>query len=262
MEASAVQFLAKYGWGSQGRILGISRMFQENDVAFLKKTQCLVSYRPRGILSGFLAIIPSLQMCVYIPPLGGKTSARQVRMRLSHELLRDGAILSCFWDGADLVLEDVLMWRGTHLWQTTTFQNRWNIYMKEFTSQYQPDDVLQGHIIRFTEYMSLEQLQKPENRDVVEFIPNTPNNKRLVWVPTEESELKSFEEHIVRREAAIGPDIFSVWSPTAERLGIAYIRTLAVSRLLRLHAAQEFKVQTQWSKIFERHEIMGFAQDP
>jgi hypothetical protein len=259
MEASAVQFLAKYGWGSQGRILGISRMFQENDVAFLKKTQCLASYRPRGILSGFLAIIPSLQMSVYIPPLGGKTPARQIRMRLSHELLRDGAILSCFWDGADLVLEDVLMWRGTNLWQTTTFQNRWNIYMKEFTSHYQPDDALQAHIIRFTEYMSLEQLQKPENRDVVEFIPNTPNNKRLVWVPTDESELKSFEEHIVRREATIGPDIFSVWSPTAERLGIAYIRTLAMSRLLRLHPIQEFKVQTQWSKIFERHEIMGIA---
>jgi hypothetical protein len=259
METTAVQYIAKYGWGTQGRMLGISRMFQENDVTFLKKSSFLASYRPRGILSGFLAIVPSLQTAVYIPPLNGKTPAKQVRMRLSHELLRDGAILSCFWDGADLVLEDVLMWRGTSLWQTVPFQTRWNVYMKECMTHWQPDDTLQGHVIRCTEYMSLEQLQKPENRDVVELIPNTPNNKRLVWVPTEESEMKSYEEHLARRESAIGPDIFSIWSKTMERLGIAYIRTLATSRLLRLHPAQEFKVQTQWNKMFERHEIVGIV---
>jgi hypothetical protein len=72
-------------------------------------------------------------------------------------------------------------------------------------------------------------------------------------------ETKSYEEHIVRREAAIGPDIFSVWSKTQERLGIAYIRTLAISKLLRLHPVNEFSVKTQWNKMFERHEILGLA---
>lgn len=251
----ATQFIAKYGWGTQGRMLGISRMFQDNDVAFLKKSSMVASFRPRGILSGFLAIVPNIQAAIYIPPVGGKIQPKHVRMRISRDILRDGAILSCFWDGADLVLEDVLMWRGVPTWQTMPFQERWTC-MKEFAAHWQPDDVLQGCTIRFTEYMSLEQLQKPENRDVVEFVPNAPNAKRLVWVPTEDAELKSYEVHVARREQAVGPDIFSVWSK-GERLGIAYIRTLAMSKQLRLHPASEFRVQTQWNKAFERHEIVG-----
>lgn len=251
------QYIAKYGWGIQGRMLGISRMFQENDLNFLKKSNMLASYRPRGTLSGFLAIVPSIQCAIYIPPVAGKIQPKLIRMRLTHELLRDGAILSCYWDDTDLVLEDVLVWRGNPTWQTVCFQERWNCMMKEFTAHWQPDSVLQGCTIRFTEYMSLEQLQKPENRDVVEFVPNSPNNKRLVWVPSEESEQKSYEVYTVRRESLVGPDIFSIWSKAMERLGIAYIRSLAISKQLRLHPSNEFQVQTQWNKMFERHEIMG-----
>jgi hypothetical protein len=257
----ALQYIGQHGWGVQGRMLGISRMFQNNDISFLKKSAMVASFRPRGILSGFLAVIPSTKTIWYLPPVGGKIQAKQIRMRLTHELLRDGAILSCYWNGTDLVLEDALMWRGVNVWQTMTFQQRWDSVMKEFSANWQPDVSLQGCIIRFTEYMSLEQIQKPENRDVIEFIPNTTNSKRLIWVPTEESEEKSFEIYTVRREAIVGPDIFSVWSNAMERLGIAYIRTLAMSRQLRLYPQNEFKVKTQWNKMFERHEIVGILSE-
>ncbi len=257
MEDQAVQFIGRCGWGPQGKMLGISRMFQENDLAFLKKNAYVASLRPRGILSGFLAIVPNLKKIVYIPPIGGKIPIKQIRMRISNTVLTNGAILSCYWEDADLVIEDVLMWKGKPLWQTTTFQERWDTYMKEFSSEWQPDVGIQGCTIRFSEYLSLEQLQKPQEREVVEFIPNTPNTKRLIWVPTEEMESKSFETHVVKRESLVGPDIFSVWSEKQERLGIAYIRSLKTSKALRLHPVNEFLVKTQWNKMFERHEILG-----
>ncbi len=256
---SAIQFITSYGWGAQGKMLGISRMFQENDLNLLKKMQCVASTRPRGVLSGFLAIVPVTKQVVYLPPIGGKIPAKPIRMRIAEEVFRDGAILSCYWEDSDLILEDVLVWRGTSVWQTVKFQERWNVYMKYFSDAWQPDKALQGCTVRCTEYQSLEQLQKPEGREVIEFVPDSPNTKRLIWVPTEEMETKSYEEHIVKREAAIGPDIFSVWSKTQERLGIAYIRTLAMSKLLRLHPVNEFSVKTQWNKMFERHEILGLA---
>lgn len=258
---TALQFIGQNGWGVQGRMLGISRMFQNNDISFLKKSAMVASFRPRGILSGFLAVVPSTKTVWYLPPVGGKVQPKQVRMRLSHDVLRDGAILSCYWNGLDLILEDVLMWRGTYVWQSMHFQERWNSTMKEFSANWQPDTTLQGFTIRFTEYMNLDQIQKPENRDVIEFVPNTPNSKRLVWVSSEESEEKSFEIYMVRRETIVGPDIFSIWSNTVERLGIAYIRTLDVSRQLRLYPHNEFKVKTQWNKMFERHEIVGILAE-
>lgn len=256
-EDVATQFIARYGWGAQGKMLGISRMFQENDITFLKKNSYVASSRPRGVLSGFLVIVPTIKKIVYLSPIGGKVPAKQIRMCISDELFNDGAILSCYWEENDLVLEDILMWKGISIWQTTSFQERWDTQMKEFCHAWQPDMPIQRCSIRFAEYVSLEQLQKPQEREVIEFIPNTPNTKRLIWVPTEDTETKSFEKHLVKREVIVGPDIFSVWSEKQERLGIAYIRTLALSKILRTHPLNEFTVKTQWNKMFERHEILS-----
>jgi hypothetical protein len=258
---SATQYLGRYGWGTQGKMLGISRMFQDADVNGMKRGKMVASTRPRGVLSGFLAIVPDLQQVIYLPPVAGKIPARMVRMRLSSELLKEGAILSCYWDGGDLVLEDVLVWRGKPVWQQMTFVERWNECMHSFCTMWHPDDVLQGCTVRMVEYVSLHQIVKPGDREVLEFVPNTANTKRMIWLPNEESEEKEYTKHTARRELIIGPDIFSVWSSgeKVERLGIAYIRTLAVSKKLRVHSSDEFQVQTQWNKMFERYEIVDIV---
>ena len=280
----ATAFLGRYGWGAQGRMLGISRMFQPNDVTVLKIQTVVCSQRPRGVLSGFLAIAPSLGHAVYIPPIGGKIPARSIRMRISEEILQDGgAILSAYWDGPTLVLEDVLVWKGQPVWQTQTFQDRWMRCMQSLNRLWQPDDLLQGCTIRFAEYMSLDQLEKPDakdaTREVLEFVPTQPNTKRMIWLPNTEEEEADHQILVAHREVAIGPDVFSVWrqaaataaeapeAPTpvtevlevSERLGIAYIRSLAISRQLRQYVGDVFRVKTTWHKGFERHEIVGIV---
>ncbi len=257
---AATQYLARNGWGAQGKMLGISRMFQDADMTSLKKDKILASLRPRGVLSGFLAIVPDIRTVVYLPPIAGKTQPRQIRMRLPDDLLETGAVFSAYWNEAsELILEDVLVWRGISVWSKMPFSERWEKCMRELSSIWQPDDTIQGCSIRFAEFKTLASLQKPGEREVVEFIPEAPHTKRMIWLNTQEAEATTQAVHMVHREVAIGPDIFSVWSEKGERLGIAYIKTLATSRALRVHAANEFRVKTTWNKMFDRHEIIGIA---
>lgn len=257
--SSANQYLGKFGWGAQGRMLGLSRMIQDNDINTIKKGKYVVSFRPRGVLSGFLVILPSSQMSLYIPPIAGKTSARQLRLRVSESLLQNGAILSCYWDANELVMEDILVWKGQPIWQSISFEERWNTYMKSFCAEWQPDTLLQNCKIRPAEYISLDQFQTFSENDVVEFIPSAPNSKRLIWLPTIESSEQTTTMW-AQRESSIGPDIFSLWkSKNIERQGIGYVKSLAMSRALRLHKANEFHVKTVWNRRFERHEIVDIA---
>ena len=71
----AEEWLGNYGWGARGKNLGISRMFSDNDMSIIRREKLVASYRPRGILSGFLAVVPSLGHAVYLPPLRQKPVA-------------------------------------------------------------------------------------------------------------------------------------------------------------------------------------------
>lgn len=264
---AATAYIARFGWGTQGKMLGISKMFHENDTVLLKRGKVVASYRPRGVLSGFLAVTPSLRgAAVYIPPIAGKMQHRVLRLRLSDEVLREGAVLSCYWNGDELVLEDVLAWGSQSVWHSHTFEDRWGTHMRKFCEDWQPDAVIQECRIRLAEFTSLAELQPSGDREVMEFVPNAPNTKRLIWAPTAEDSSATEPVNLTllaRREIVIGPDIFTLWGAAAsggqEKVGMALVRTLAVSKLLRLHAGTEFPVQTVWNKRFERHEIVGVA---
>jgi hypothetical protein len=260
---AAQSYLGRFGWGAQGKSLGITRMFQEADVAALKSLKAVASLRPRGVLSGFLVIAPATSqcptpICAFLPPVTGKQQPFVIRMRIADSLQKEGAIFSAYSDNGDLVIEDVLTWRGKSLFSSAGFEERWK-RLAELLEMWVPDDILQGCGIRFSEYMSLAALQEPTDRQVVEFVPLAPNMKRMVWVPTEEG-AKTMQQWIAKREGLVGPDIFSLWSDKGEKqphLGL--VRTLATSRVLRLHPVDEFHVNAAWNKMFERWEILGIA---
>jgi hypothetical protein len=264
---AATAYIARFGWGTQGKMLGISKMFHENDTVLLKRGKVVASYRPRGVLSGFLAVTPALRAAVYIPPISGKMQHRVLRLRLSDELLREGAVLSCYWNGDELVLEDVLAWGSQSIWHSHAFEDRLGVFMRKFCEDWQPDPVVQECRIRLAEFTSLTDLQPSGDREVVEFVPNAPNTKRLIWAPAAGEESATAEPVnltlLARRESAIGPDIFTLWGAATsggqEKVGMALVRTLAISKILRLHPSTEFPVQTIWNKRFERHEIVGVA---
>jgi hypothetical protein len=257
---AANAYLTRFGWGSHGKMLGISRMFQDADVSILRNGKCLLAMRPRGVLSGFLAIVPGGGI-VFVPPSSGKAQPYTVRLRVSDTLHQEGAIFSCYSDGVDLILEDVLVWKGKPVFQTVGFSDRW-VFMGEFLDEFQPDDGLQGFSLRIAEYASLELLTtnlELEERQVIEIVPNAPNMKRLVWVPPAEDTSK-MQIWIARREVLIGPDIFSLWSEDGiKQPNIALVRTLSISRKLREYPAQEFAVSTIWNKLFSRWEIVGIS---
>jgi hypothetical protein len=260
---AAQSYLTRFGWGAQGKSLGITRMFQEADVAVLKSLKAVAALRPRGVLSGFLVIAPPSSqhptpVCAFVPPVTGKQQPFVIRMRLADSLQKEGAIFSAYSDNGDLVIEDVLVWRGKALFSSAGFEERWR-RVGEMLELWEPDAVLQGCGIRFSEYMALAALQEPAEREVVEFVPLNPNMKRMVWVPTEEA-AKAMTQWIAKRESLVGPDIFSLWSDKGEKqphLGL--VRTLGISKMLRLHPVDEFRVNAAWNKMFERWEILGIA---
>lgn len=256
---TATQYISKFGFGSQGRMLGISKMFQDSDMNLIRRQKVVATYRPRGVLSGFLAVVPSLRATVWIPPVAGKMTSRILRMRFSDTVLRNGAVFSCYWEQGSkntLVLEDLLAYNNQPLWQTQTFAQRCEI-LRQVCNEFQPDGILQGFEVRLAEYMALDQLQTPTDRDVVEFVPNVANSKRLIWLPVEEANCGEQKiTMLAKRETLIGPDIFTLWRGDS-RIGMAAVRTIAISSALRLKSGEEFEVQTVWNKMFERHEIVG-----
>jgi hypothetical protein len=180
---NAEDYLGRFGWGASGR-MGISRMFTEQDKVTMGKENVVASLRPRGILSGFLAVVPTFGYAVYIPHMSSKLRPLLLRMRLSDTLIQEGAIFSAYLTRDNtLIVEDAIVWGKQTVWTKHTFAERWMRYVKELFQQFTPDRELQSGIsIRPAEHTTLQALQEPSENQLIEFIPNTANTKRILWM--------------------------------------------------------------------------------
>lgn len=266
--AAAEEFIGKYGWGARGRNLGVSRMFGTGDIASCVRNTHVARLRPRGILSGFLAIVPGAGV-VYIPPIAAKVAPQRMRLRVSEELLETGAVLSAYLTRESprcLVIEDVLVWKGQNVWHTRTFSDRWNNVMAEFVEKhFRSDTMLQGFDVKLAEYTAPNILEEPDEKQVVELVPEATGVKRLIWMPPRvdaahaaPSVAESGGGYTAQKEAGMGPDVYAIYKG-ATRLGLALVRTLAVSRALRLAmgpAQTVVPVRAELNKTFEKYEIL------
>lgn len=290
--AAAEEYIGTYGWGGRGRNLGVSRMFGEGDKASLSRNKYVAALRPRGVLSGFLAILPGRSgETVYVPPIAAKVPPQRMRLRISPELAKDGAIFSAYLtrDSSGprrLVFEDVLVWRGEPLWTTTPFFKRWGTYMKLFVAQeFKADPALQGFSVELASYMPISSLTEPTDRQVAEFVPDDPGVKRLIWKPdapppsleiskkmtvdvptntvatlppTPVVPVTGANECVAKKEAGMGPDVYAVYKG-GERMGLALVRTLAISKALRLAITAEkteVPIKAVFNKTFEKYEVL------
>jgi hypothetical protein len=57
----------------------------------------------------------------------------------------------------------------------------------------------------------------------------------------------------------MGPDVFSVWRGE-ERLGLGLVRTLAISKALRLANLDEIQVVAEHNKQFDKWEIKSVIE--
>jgi len=270
--AATEEYVGNNGWGARGKTLGISRMYSENgaDKALIRKEKVVASLRPRGILSGFLAVVPNLGYAVYLPPIAAKMGPQRLRLRLSPAVLKDGAIFSAYFNRhKQLVIEDVLTWQGSPVWHTKPFKERWERIIADFAANHFKSMLeLQGTEIVLAQYTSVNQLQaqEPDANHVVEFVLNGANTKRIIWIPPKvEPATQAVKETVsdtdvfkVKKE--MGPDVYSVWRGE-ERLGLGLVRTLAISRALRLVNLDEIQVIAEHNKQFDKWEIKSVVTD-
>ena len=270
--AVAEEYVGKNGWGARGKVLGISRMYSDNgaDKALVRKEKVVASIRPRGILSGFLAVVPNLGYAVYLPPIAAKMGPQRFRLRLSPALLTDGAIFSVYFNRVkQLVIEDVLTWQGAPVWHTKPFKERWKRIVADFiNNHYKPMLELQGIEIVLAQYMSVNelqaQIQESDTNTVVEFVLNGANSKRIIWIPpkveptpvTQTVKDSTPGETVFKLKKEMGPDVYSVWRGE-ERLGLGLVRTLAISRALRLADLENITVAAIHNKQFDKWEIQS-----
>ena len=223
----------------------------------LARGKYVVSQRPRGVLSGFLAILPQ-GTTVYLPPISGKIGPKRIKLRHSVE---KGAIFSAYWFQTTLILEDVLVWNSEPVWFQSSFQERWQI-MQTFLTSYYHKDPVQGIELRFAEYQSLGSLKQPVDNMVIEFVPNEPRQKRLIWSQDRKTqprlrikaEVKNIVEFTARKDASAGPDVYTVYRG-AEKLGYGVVKTLAISKALRAATDTDIKIDAVWSEQFHKWEI-------
>ena len=271
--AAAEEYVGNSGWGARGKTLGISRMYSENgaDKALIRKEKVVASIRPRGILSGFLAVVPNLGYAVYLPPIAAKMGPQRLRLRLSPQVLAEGAIFSAYFNKTrQLVIEDVLTWQSAPVWHTKQFRERWERIVADFaTNHFKPMLELQGTEIVLAKYTSVNQVQaqEPDANHVVEFVLNGANTKRIIWIPpkTEPTPVTQPAKEtipgadIFKVKKEMGPDVFSVWRGE-ERLGLGLVRTLAISKALRLANLDEIAVVAEHNKQFDKWEIKSVIE--
>jgi hypothetical protein len=271
--AAAEEFLGKHGWGARGRNLGVSRMFGTGDIGSCVRNAHVAALRPRGVISGFLTIVPGTGV-VYIPPIAAKVPPQRLRLRVSSQLLTNGAIFSAYMTRESprtLVIEDILVWNGTDVWSGRKFSDRWNNLLAEFAAaHFRSDTILQGCAVVFATYCAPNTLSEPDEKHVIELVPEAAGVKRLIWMPpraapvltpASEADVPAMKEQqfSVQKEVGMGPDVYAVYKG-ATRLGLALVRTLAISKALRLACGPvggaAVPVRAELNKTFEKYEIL------
>jgi hypothetical protein len=260
----AETYAGTHGWGARGKFIGISRMLNDSDMENLSCHQYVASYRPRGIISGFLVVVPNTTYMVFLPPIAAKMGPQKILCRLSESLKQQGAIFSAYMyklqTERKLVIEDIIVWNNKALWFNTPFNQRWSTLNSIFQNDFLQDIELQKCIISAQTYVSLSELKHPENNVVVEFTPFMKGVKRLIWMaPKGEKQNESNDTSFyIKKEQGAGPDVYILYKGES-RIGQALVRTLAISKQLRTACQQNESVPVQaiYNKHFDKWDIQG-----
>lgn len=290
---TAEHFCGQRGWGARGKTIGISRMFGHSDKSALVSATHVAALRPRGILSGFLAIVPSLRYAVFIPPVSARIQPVRVRMRIDDAIYdQGGAIFSAYilLRTKTIVIEDILVWNNASVWHTMTFRDRWASIVRPFVeSQFLQDAYIQhGYTVTLAKYTSLASLLTTDDTsNVIELVPDAPGQKRIIYIPATAPPQAAApsvatapapvvaatipapppsvatacrNEFTARKEAGMGPDVYALYRNDTERLGVALVRTLSVSRALRTFTESIIPVNASFNKQFDKWEITGLVE--
>lgn len=246
----------------------------------VRRKEAAVGLRPRGILSGFLVIVPgSKGLLTFIPPAAEKASPFLFRARLHPDITTYGCVLSAYRNKGEIVIEDVLVWREDPVFYCKSFPERWSL-VSRFFDCVKNDPELQGVSLVPAVYRLPSTISTPDAHSVVEWVPFEANQRRLILVPVAVptnavSQAKpgtapapkpvaapapkpgtQSRDEVVARKDPVGPDVYQLWRGTTS-LGQALVRTLSVSKALRLSTTESIPVSVAFHKGFSKWEVVG-----
>jgi len=254
-------------------------------VGKMRTQEAAVGVRPRGILSGFLVIVPgSKGRATFLPPSVEKAAPVLLRLRAHSDVFKYGCILSAYRHKGTLVVEDALVWREEPVFYCMKFPERWALVHRFFRALC-PDPVIQGMELVAATYTIPSAVTVPDDRSVVEWVPFESNQRRLIVVPSTAAtvvaatvaatvlptpkpiavpisspspppSLPPSSPEVVARRDPVGPDVYQLWRGSTS-LGQALVRTLTVSKALRLYEGEAVPVSVAFHKGFSKWEVTG-----
>jgi hypothetical protein len=231
---------------------------------------------------GFLVFLPG-QAPVFLQTRIRADPPCTLRMRVSTALGDGGgSILVASLDRVHhtLRLEDVWMWCGNRVYDSTPYSKR-REYLKEFVERHWiPDTRLMGGISTFIlNPRSLQEfLENPQSPvTTVEFIPEMPGKRRM-WISPEESPAPTITPAIMPAAPAViaqtqtqtqthtkavakvidkMPDIYDLYDDAGGSIGRGSVQKFALSQLLRTRDIKSgVAVRIRWVEDFKGYEIM------
>ena len=234
---------------------------------------------------GFLVFLPG-QAPVFLQTRIRADPPCTLRMRVSTALGDGGgSILVASLDRVHhtLRLEDVWMWCGNRVYDSTPYSKR-REYLKEFVERHWiPDTRLMGGISTFIlNPRSLQEfLENPQSPvTTVEFIPEMPGKRRM-WISPEEQSapisappmqmqtqtqmqmqtptLPQTQTHTKAVAKVIDkmPDIYDLYDEAGSSIGRGSVQKFALSQLLRTRDIKSgVAVRIRWVEDFKGYEII------
>jgi hypothetical protein len=222
-----------FGWmsalelGSQSN-WRFSNMLDSKKLSVLKHSQMYVAKRPGSARTGYLCFYEPLKVAIFVEDVeSNKFDDKQrvprvaiLRMRHSPSVyVNGGSVFAATLVISDsvLFLEDVLVWKGTNIWQNTPFSERWAVLKDWLENDWCEDTTLQrGLVIKPRKPLRLDSF-KSNVGDTWEFIPEDAGRRRLLWrdkrhdkvvlqnYPQKPLVRKVFEKKVVVAEPVVEP---------------------------------------------------------
>lgn len=251
--------------------------FQSKHLPALKRNQWWALQRPADrSRTGFLCIWPQQQCCVYISgealtPKRPTPRVALLRLRVDPQFLTPAAGLTVFaasLSGAArrLWIEDVLVWKGRHVFADEPFSKR-ILMATQWLEHYCILDarLLDGLEIELAGWRALNELKPDGAWELME--ADEAGRRRLLWIanhapavvetpaPVAVAVPKLEGPLIAVASKESGPDQWGLVSADGVSLGRALIRRLETSAAMRALKTSPVRVEVTWNPTFSKWEI-------
>ncbi len=267
----------------------ISLPFQNKHLPVLKRGSWYALKRPADrSRTGLLCLWPERQAAIFVGSDRARTRVAVLRLRVDPQFYAAGAGLTVFAAticpaSRELLMEDVLMWKGDDVANSLTFTKRCGLMTQWIDHYCEADARLIGNLqMRAAPWTSLDAVT-PDG--VWEFQQDDAGRRRLMWLPPKENaapapaattvnttvELPTQSEEagkapsiqvdalIAKATKEVGPDQWALKSSDGVSLGRALIRTFNVSASLRSCTSGTANVIVEWNPQFSKWEVCALS---